>query len=968
MERKCIGRIVIFLLFLCRALALEAAQGKAANTVEFKVSSASGTQADISADGSRIVFTLMGRLFVMPAGGGQAQAIGGLGYASTPSWSPDGKKVAFSDGPNQDLYEVGMDGQARRLSQAPGERPTYSSDGRMIAFVRDRSLWILDRASSAERMVAEDVITGTRPLWSSDGHELFYIGGKSDTLQRSIMALAITQTGQPARKVADVSGAFQLAFSRDRSRVAVLRYRGDDYTAKNQFQAFQVWTTDLTFSTLTRVTAVESLSWSVFGQFSSGDFLVASNKSLLHVSTDGSSIQPISFEATVRLPRVKASVPRISLAKPGSRLPVKGLSFPRISPDGRNVAFSALGDIWIADLDNPASGTRRFSHPAHDMQPWWFPDGRRIAFVSDRGGDYDIWELEIATGETRRVTSLAGEERAPCVSTDGSWIAFTFFDRGERGSGVDRAQVSIVHPDGSALRHIGQTIYMTNNDPIGGWMPDGSAVLIPTIAGSLPGEGLRAIPLTDGKPFNLTEWPKRARRITWPWSSQNRIAFESGEQLWVQGFSNGKLTGTPRLLGDGRGFWASFSADGKRLFFLTPDGPALHDFSNDTTRKIDFGLSYEVPRSRPLILSNARIGGLAERRFDIRLEGSRIVKISPHNKPLGVLGADVLDLAGRVAIPGLIDAHVHMGDISYMRRSFLAFGVTTVVDMGSEPLTKLALREAFDSGDLPGPRIIYAGDMVSQGQYVGSDWRPIASEDEARRYLERQYALGARVLKLYAPLQSLVEPFVRLARELGLYITGEGVYPAATYGAHAAEHTQPEEMIALLRAVGASMTPTLVTVDTFTGNAYKTRAEALRELIERSDWWPPYAKAGLLRRVEEKQTGETPFVHSWISQVRDAWRSGLNLHAGTDTLGVEAGISLHWEMERLVDAGLQPDEALAAATRGTAHAFGLGSELGEIKVGYRADLVVLEEDPYENIRNTQKIWMVIRDGRIVHRR
>lgn len=234
--------------------------------------------------------------------------------------------------------------------------------------------------------------------------------------------------------------------------------------------------------------------------------------------------------------------------------------------------------------------------------------------------------------------------------------------------------------------------------------------------------------------------------------------------------------------------------------------------------------------------------------------------------------------------------------------------------------------------------------------------------------MERQYALGARVLKLYEPLDSLIEPLVRKAREKGLYITGHYAFPAVTYGSNAVEHTQSDEQIALLRAVSASMTPTLVTVDTFKGYAYWRRSEALKELIERSNWWPAYAKAGLERRISEKKPDEAPPENSWVIPVSRAWHSGLNLLAGTDTLGVEAGLALHWELERLVDAGLRPDEALAAATSKTAHALGLGSELGEVKTGYRADLVVLDADPYKDIGNTQKIWMVIKDGQITHKR
>lgn len=971
MSRKSLIWVVIVLLLITRASAHKSRRDKTADVAEFQVSPAQARQAALSADGTQIVFALMGRLFIGSAQGGEARMLGGEGVASTPAWCAEGKSIAFSDGPDQTLYEIDLNGKSRRLTREPGDRPASSPDGRSIAFVRDNKLWILDRDNSTERMAAENVFPGTFPVWSPDGRELFYIQGKPEApLQQTIIAVGVSQPVQSVRKVVDLAGAFRFAFSNDGTRVAVLRWRGDDFTTKTQFHAFQVWTADSTFAKPKRVTAVASLSWQVFSQFPAGDFLVATNDALLRVSTDGSSVEPIQFKASVRLPYVAHSVPRISLPKPGSRQSVKGLSSPRISPDGRCIAFSALGDIWISGLDDSKSKPRRFSHPAHDLHPFWFPGGDRLAFVSDRGGDYDIWILETASGETRRVTSLPGEETFPCVSPDGVWIAFSFFDRGERGSAGDRAQVYVVHPDSSSLRQIGQTPSLTMTEPLAGWMPGGSAVLVPTtgVRRDFQGERLLAILLGEDKPFDLPDWPTWARRIVWPAISQDRIAFERGEQLWIQNLSGGRPANEPRIMGDGRGYWASFSADGKRLFFLSPEGPALHDFSTGFTRKIDFALTYEVPRSRLLILSNARIGGLADRRFDIWLEGSRISKISPHEESSTPTDAEVFDLADRIVIPGLIDGHVHLSPLSYMRGSFLALGVTTVIDMGSEPLACLALNEAIESGNLLGPRIIYAGDVVSQGPYVGSYWRPLAKEDEARRYMERQYALGARVLKLYEPLDSLIEPLVRKAREKGLYITGHYAFPAVTYGSNAVEHTQSDEQIALLRAVSASMTPTLVTVDTFKGYAYWRRSEALKELIERSNWWPAYAKAGLERRISEKKPDEAPPENSWVIPVSRAWHSGLNLLAGTDTLGVEAGLALHWELERLVDAGLRPDEALAAATSKTAHALGLGSELGEVKTGYRADLVVLDADPYKDIGNTQKIWMVIKDGRITHKR
>ena len=937
---------------------------------EFTVNQAQADQAVLSPDGTQIAFVLMGRIFVGPAEGGPARTLGGEGFASTPAWSSDGKLISFSDGPGC-LHETDMEGKLRRLTEEPGDRPAYSPDGHSIAFARDNNLWILECEDSTEYMIAEDIFPGTFPVWSRSGHELYFIQAKPvPPFEQKIIELDMRQHNHPSRIMADVPGAFRVAFSNDGSHVAVLRWRGDDFTAKNRFCAFQVWTADTGFVGLTRITEMEGLSWKIFGLFPDGDFLVAANNKLLRIESDGASAAPIPFDAKMSLPYTPHSEPKIVLAEPGSQLPVKGFASPRISPDGRRVAFSALGDIWIAAVDGFGLEPRRFNHPAHDLQPWWFPNGDRLAFVSDRSGDYDIWTLETASGEAVRVTSMPGEETLPSVSPDGDRIAFLSFDGGAHGDTGEQARVFIVHPDGTSLRQVGQTHSLTKNEPIAGWMPDASAVLTATagVSAGIGGERLRAIPLDGDKPFDLPDWPSRARRIVWPAGSMDRIAFEREERLWIQDLVKKKTSGEPQLLGDGLAYWASFSADGERLFFLTPQGPALHDFTDGTTRILDFSLTYGIPLSPPLLLSDARIAGPDEKRFDILLENCRITKISPHESSSGSTDIKVLDLQGRTVIPGLIDGHVHVGPLSYMGKSFLAFGVTTVVDMGSEPLACLALNEAFASCGLPGPRIIYAGDVVSQGSYVASSWRPLANEEEARRYMERHYALGARILKLYEPLVSLVEPLVRIAREKGLYITGHSAFPAATYGSHAAEHAQSEANIALLQATGASMTPTIVTVDTFKGYAYRSRAEVLQELIEESDWWPLYVKDGFRQRIAEKKPDEVPPENSWVETVRRAHGLGLILLAGTDAGGIDWGLALHWELERLVDAGLKQEEALAAATSRLAQALGLGSELGKLEAGYRADLVVLDADPIEDIRNTQKIWMVIKDGRVVHRR
>lgn len=103
------------------------------------------------------------------------------------------------------------------------------------------------------------------------------------------------------------------------------------------------------------------------------------------------------------------------------------------------------------------------------------------------------------------------------------------------------------------------------------------------------------------------------------------------------------------------------------------------------------------------------------------------------------------------------------------------------------------------------------------------------------------------------------------------------------------------------------------------------------------------------------------------ANVLDAHNAGIRVVVGTDFSTFLGFIGVHWEMEFLVEAGFSPLEALRAATSGAAAVLGLEGQLGIIAPGAVADLVVLEADPLEDIRNTQKIHSVIKDGKIIDR-
>jgi imidazolonepropionase-like amidohydrolase len=105
---------------------------------------------------------------------------------------------------------------------------------------------------------------------------------------------------------------------------------------------------------------------------------------------------------------------------------------------------------------------------------------------------------------------------------------------------------------------------------------------------------------------------------------------------------------------------------------------------------------------------------------------------------------------------------------------------------------------------------------------------------------------------------------------------------------------------------------------------------------------------------------------SRLAQIRTAHEHGVNLRAGTDALmgGIYFGPSLHWELEHFAEAGLPPIDVIRMATLDAAETVGAQEHLGSLEAGKLGDLVLLDESPLEQVRNTQTIWRVIKGGRV----
>jgi len=382
------------------------------------------------------------------------------------------------------------------------------------------------------------------------------------------------------------------------------------------------------------------------------------------------------------------------------------------------------------------------------------------------------------------------------------------------------------------------------------------------------------------------------------------------------------------------------------------------------------------------------------------IEGSRITQVVQQEEI--PQGATVIDASQQVVMPGLIDTHVHPGDranagpspeyAASVRRHLkqaLDFGVTTIFSLGLDPDSNFAIRDESWGDDFDGSRMLTAGTgFTAVGGHptqFGSDL-PNQVDDPAlaRQRVQELAAQGVDGLQIWvAPIGGLPVTKAEVSRA----IIDEGHKHNLRIFAHlnTAEDTQTlveaqldgvthiawddyeEETIELMRSQGTTVAPMLVQKkkglvfsedselfeDPFVRRVLGQEVDKLKEALAQT------TPEALERWSQSYQQGKEN-----VLRLKNA---GVRLAVGTDsnTSFAPVGLITHKEIETLVEAGLSPMEALVAGTRGSAEWAGVSDRLGTLEAGKLADMLILEENPLDDIRNTRKIVKVILGGRVV---
>jgi imidazolonepropionase-like amidohydrolase len=366
-----------------------------------------------------------------------------------------------------------------------------------------------------------------------------------------------------------------------------------------------------------------------------------------------------------------------------------------------------------------------------------------------------------------------------------------------------------------------------------------------------------------------------------------------------------------------------------------------------------------------------------------------IVAAEPAQEPAAAL---TLDGHGLVAIPGLIDAHVHLSgspwaqQVEQLRRA-LHGGVTAVWDLAGDCRSTGDLARAALTGEIEAPAIYYASLMAGPAFFTDprvvassagfrpgdAPWaREITATTDIVRAVAEARGTGATSLKLYAALDAAtVRRIADEAHRQGLRIVAHGtVFPA-----------KPGDLV----DAGVTMLAHAAYL-VWEGSAPSTEFQKRAQGDFAGVPVDSPAIEHLLRAMHDKDVALNPTLWifadgpakdavaaqrtPWMRAVtRRAHQIGVRIVAGTDNMVPESGglPNLHRELEELVNgAGLTPLQALTAATSAAAHAMGLDAERGALAPGRVADVVLLEASPADDIRNTRRIAYVVKDGRIVY--
>ncbi len=942
-----------------------------ATVTDVTVSEATNVALTLSPDGRTIAFDLLGILWTIPVGGGPARRLtGDFDDVAQPDWSPDGQRIAFQAyrTGHFHIWSIAPDGSGmtqHTQGRFDHREVRWSPDGRTIAFASDRSegryaIHLLDVASGKVTLFSKGTSQDSEPAWSPNGKRIAYIADGSRLMVANLDGTARQVASAPASgqlRAPSFAPDGRLAYSRAEASGVTLVIDGKDVIVGEDLYPFRpAWRRD-------------------------GGFVYGATGHIRKRSASGaSSIIPFTLNAPVSTPRYTKKRRDFDSI---SRKPVIGIASPVLSPDGRQIAFAALNQLWLLPVGGkPVKLTNDAWYKCH---PAWSPDGKTLAFSSDASGTLQLWLLDLASGTARQLTNLADAAAVSAAwSQDGRLIAFLdqegVLHTVEVATGaVQRVYDALWEPGRPSFGPDARTIAVAAFKPASARYREGLSEIL-TIDRQT-GKGAYA-PIQPGKSIGT-------RGDDGPvWSPDGRtMAFAFASTLWIVPVdASGALTDAPKQLNTEVTDAISWSGDSRSILYLSNGKLRLIPATGGKPRTIPCALNWATAKTlgrtivRPGRLWDAD-GPDYQRNVEVLIGGNRIAAIIA-NGTVTDANAKIIEAPRQTLLPGLIDMHTHrqMQGYAYgdrMGRLWLAMGVTATRSPGCPAYHMVEDREALDSGARIGARHYATGEAIDGSRIFYNFMRPVTEPGQMELELSRARALSYDMVKTYVRLSHAEQAKVaRAAHAMGMPLSSHYHYPALHSGMDAVEHMGAtsrygysrtmtwlgggyQDVNGLFAAAKAGRVPTLFSAHVLLSENDEWLKDArIRTLYPSWDYAKLKARAKLM-----KDTAPAPALANLerqVRQIRDMMRDGWHVVTGTDAPIDFSGISLHLNLRGMVRFGISPYEALLSATRHSG-AF-LNEPIGRIASGMLADMILVEGDPLKRIEDAAKVQQVIVNG------
>ena len=990
---------------------------------------------DVSPDGKTIVFDLLGDIYSMPVTGGKATMLrSGIPFEIQPRFSPDGKHISFTSdaGGGDNIWVMKADGSdAKQVTKEDFRlvnNACWMPDGNYLVakkhFTSQRSLgagemWQYHISGGSGVQLTKrknDQQDVNEPVISPDGKYMYYSedvypGGffqynKDPNSEIFVINRYDFETGKTDRVTGGPGGAARPQISRDGKLLAfVKRVRTTTVLYIQDLETGEEW------PIYDKLDKDQQTAWTLFGVYPNFSWMPG-NETIVFWA--GGHIQKIDIKTLAVTPIPFTIDVAIDVAErvhfdtriSDEDFTVKMIRDAMTSPDGKTVIFRALGYLWIKAL--PTGTPKRLTNGTDfEAEPTFSANGKEIVYVTWNDANLGAIRKVGIDGESSvKLTTEKGIFRTPNLSPDGKTIVYL-----KEGGNIDQGHAFCKKPGIYTMNALGGNVkFVSASGEYPMFTKDGKRIFFQTggvFFGDLTKE-LKSVDL-NGKDERSHVKSKYANRLV-PSPDNEWIAFTLLHKGYVAPLNiNGqtvdlddKSTAVPvSQLTKDAGISLHWSPDSKNVMYTLGEtyyNCALKDrftFLEGSPEKVEqpkdagikIGLTSKVDKPKGRIaLTNALIitmeGDKVIEKGTLIINQNRIEAIGKTGEVTIPADASVYDMTNKTLMPGMVDAHAHLGAFRYglttqqnwQFYANLAFGVTTSHDPSSNTESIFTLSEMVKSGALVGPRVFSTGYILYGAD---GDFKAVINKlDDARSSVKRTKAFGALSVKSYnQPRREQRQEVLQAAREEGINVVPEGGSTFFTNmsmivdGHTGIEHNIPitpvyKDVLELWGKSSVGYTPTLIVNYGGLNAEYywyqKTNVWENKKLLQFTPRGIIDARSRYrIMAPEEDYQNDHILTSKTAKLLAD---SGVKVNMGAH--GQLQGMGAQWELWSIAQGGMSNIEALKTATINSANYIGAGKDIGSLEVGKLADVLVLEKNPLENIQNSNTILYTIANGRM----